>query len=80
MADLWTPKQVIMGDEPEELAYEFPVSYDKITNNGFILLLDAGTNPKSLYAPDHPPGFRPLPNDARAMIKRQLPRVLAIQK
>lgn len=52
MADLLTPKQVITGNEPEELTYEFPVSYDKITNSGFFLLLDADTNPESLYAPD----------------------------
>lgn len=52
MADLLTPKQVITGNEPEEIAYEFPVTYDKITNNEFFLLLDADTNPESLYAPD----------------------------
>ncbi|HTV43266.1 MAG TPA: HEAT repeat domain-containing protein [Candidatus Sulfotelmatobacter sp.] len=52
MADLLMPKQVITGNEPEELTYEFPVSYDRTTNNGFCLLLDADTNPASLYAPD----------------------------
>lgn len=52
LADLLIPKQIITGNEPEELTFEFPVSYNAITNNSFVLLLDADTNPESLFSPD----------------------------
>jgi hypothetical protein len=52
LAELLTPKQVITGNEPEDLTFEFPVSYDAVTNMGFLLLLDADLDPGSLFAPD----------------------------
>jgi len=53
LAELMTPRQIITGDEPETLTFEFPVSYDVITNHGFLLLLDADTDPQSAWDPDH---------------------------
>jgi hypothetical protein len=42
LAKLLTPRQIITGNEPEELTFEAPVSYDVITNLGaLILLVDA---------------------------------------
>ena len=52
LAELMTPRQMITGQEPEDLTFEFPISYDAITNHGFFLLLDADTNPESMFAPD----------------------------
>jgi len=52
LAELMTPRQVITGDEPETLTYEFPINYNAITNHGFFLLLDADTDPDSMFAPD----------------------------
>ena len=52
LAELMTPRQVLTGHEPEDLTFEFPVSYDAITNHGFFLLLDADTDPGSMFAPD----------------------------
>jgi hypothetical protein len=52
LAELMTPKQVFTGHEPEDLTFEFPVCYDAITNHGFFLLLDADTDPGSMFAPD----------------------------
>jgi hypothetical protein len=37
-----TPRQIITGNEPEELTFQTPVSYDVITNMGaLVLLVDA---------------------------------------
>ena len=52
LAELMTPRQVLTGNEPEDLTFEFPVSYDAITNHGFFLLLDADMDPGSMFAPD----------------------------
>ncbi len=52
LAELMTPRQVLTGHEPEDLTFEFPVSYDAITNHGFFLLLDADMDPGSMFAPD----------------------------
>jgi hypothetical protein len=42
LAQLMTPRQIITGDEPEDLTFELPVSYDVITNLGaLVLLVDA---------------------------------------
>ena len=42
LTELLTPKQVITGNEPEDLSFELPVNYDVITNMGaLVLLLDA---------------------------------------
>jgi hypothetical protein len=42
LANLLTPRQIITGNEPEELTFEAPVSYDVITNMGaLVLLVDA---------------------------------------
>jgi hypothetical protein len=53
LAELMTPRQVLTGNEPEALTFEFPVSYDAITNHGFFLLLDADMDPGSMFAPDN---------------------------
>jgi hypothetical protein len=52
LAELMTPRQVLTGREPEDLTFQFPVSYDAVTNHGFFLLLDADTDPASMFAPD----------------------------
>jgi hypothetical protein len=52
LAELLTPRQVLTGQEPGELTFEFYVSYDTITNHGFFLLLDAETNEEAMFAPD----------------------------
>lgn len=52
LAELMTPRQVLTGNEPEDLTFEFPVNYDVITNHGFFLLLDADMDPGSMFAPD----------------------------
>ena len=52
LAELITPRQVLTGREPEDLTFDFPVSYDVITNHGFFLQLDADTDPNSMFAPD----------------------------
>lgn len=52
LAELMTPRQVLTGNEPEDLTFEFPVSYDTISNHGFFLLLDADMDPGSMFAPD----------------------------
>ena len=52
LAELLTPRQVITGNEPEDLTFELPVSYDAVTNRGFFLLLDADMDPQALFAPD----------------------------
>ncbi|MFZ0827978.1 MAG: hypothetical protein WAO02_11200 [Verrucomicrobiia bacterium] len=52
LAGLMTPRQVLTGNEPEDLTFEFPVRYDAITNHGFFLLLDADMDPGSMFAPD----------------------------
>lgn len=52
LAELMTPRHVLTGHESEDLTFEFPVSYDAITNHGFFLLLDADTDPQSMFAPD----------------------------
>ena len=52
LAELLTPRQVLTGHEPEDLTFEFPVNYDAVTNHGFLLLLDADTDPGSMFAPD----------------------------
>ena len=45
LAELMTPQQVLTGHEPADLTFEFPVSYDVITNHGFYLMLDAEMDP-----------------------------------
>jgi hypothetical protein len=52
LAELMTPREVFTGHEPEDLTFDFPVSYDAIINHGFFLLLDADMDPSSLFAPD----------------------------
>ncbi|HVU28718.1 MAG TPA: hypothetical protein VHG71_13435 [Verrucomicrobiae bacterium] len=52
LAELFTPHQIITGDEPEDLTFEFPVSYEVVTDFGFFLLLDADTNADDMFAPD----------------------------
>ncbi len=52
LAELLTPRQIITGHEPEDFTFEFPVSYDAITNLGFLLLLDADLDPGSMFASD----------------------------
>lgn len=52
LAGLMTPRQVFTGNEPEEFTFQFPINYDVITNQGFLLLLDADMKPGSLFAPD----------------------------
>ena len=45
LTELLTPKQIITGNEPEELTFEFPVSYDVITNRGDLtLMVDADSD------------------------------------
>lgn len=39
LTELLTPKQIITGDEPENVTFEVPVSYDVITNRGGLTLL-----------------------------------------
>jgi len=39
LVELMTPKQIITGNEPEELTFQLPVSYDAITNTGNLALL-----------------------------------------
>jgi hypothetical protein len=39
LADLLAPKQISTGDEPENLTFEVPVSYDVITNRGALTLM-----------------------------------------
>jgi hypothetical protein len=50
LAELMTPRQVLTGHEPEDLTFQFPVSYDAIGEHGFFLLLDAETNADALFA------------------------------
>ena len=52
LAELMTPRQVFTGREPEDLTFQFPVSYDAIGEHGFFLLLDAETNTDAMFAPD----------------------------
>ena len=52
LAELMTPRQIFTGHEPEELTFQFPVSYDVIGEHGFFLLLDADTNSEAMFAPD----------------------------
>lgn len=45
LAELLTPRQIITGQEPEDLTFEFPISYDVVTNLGaLVLLVDAEMN------------------------------------
>ncbi|HVU09543.1 MAG TPA: hypothetical protein VHG89_13500 [Verrucomicrobiae bacterium] len=39
LAELLTPRQVITGNEPEDLTFEVPIKYDAITNLGALVLL-----------------------------------------
>ena len=41
---LLTPKQIITGKEPEDITFEFPISYDAITN-GNILFVNVDGDP-----------------------------------
>lgn len=52
LAELLTPRQVLTGQEPEALAFEFPIKYEALENRGFFLLLDADTDPDAMFAPD----------------------------
>lgn len=49
LTDLLAPRQITIGDEPENLTFEVPVSYDFITNRGGLtLMVDADPdNPES---------------------------------
>jgi len=51
LADLLTPRQIVTGDEPENLTFEIPVNYDVITNQGGLtLFVDA--DQENLDEPD----------------------------
>jgi hypothetical protein len=44
LAELLTPRQIITGNEPEDLTFDVPIAYDVITNMGAVVLLaDADT-------------------------------------
>jgi len=44
IAKLLTPRQIITGNEPEDLTFDVPIAYDVITNMGaLVLLADADT-------------------------------------
>lgn len=50
---LLNPRQIITGDEPEILSFQFPVKYSVVTNIGTLLLMvDAETNEEGMYAVD----------------------------
>jgi hypothetical protein len=48
---LLTPKQIITGNEPEDITLEFPISYDVITN-GNILFVNVDGDPKEQWKLD----------------------------
>ena len=50
LGDLLTPKPIVTGMEPEDITFELPVSYDAVTNNGFLsLIVDAEQDNPALF-------------------------------
>jgi hypothetical protein len=50
LAELLTPKQIITGGEPENITFELSVSYDVITNTGFLtLMVDADQDDPAIF-------------------------------